>query len=283
MIRCPSCDEKISSKETECPYCGEEIPERGPKKSGLKKKKKGSGSSGSMLVIILGIVAVGVVMCGGVMIALLLPAVQQAREAARRTQCKNNLKQIGLAMHNYHDTYRYFPAAHLDDENGRPRISWRVSILPYIDQGPLYNNYDMNTPWDSPNNSRLMNPIPQNYLCPSHSTPGSINTAYATITGPDTLLGDGTCWRISDTTDGTSNTVMVVEACQANIPWMKPQDLPENGLPPVGDPNGISSKHTGGAHVLMADGSVRFISQFVNQNVINALTTRNKGEIVGDF
>lgn len=283
MIRCPSCDEKISSKETECPYCGEEIPESGPKKTGLKKRKKSSGSNGAMFAIILVIVVGGFVMCGGVLLALLLPAVQQAREAARRTQCRNNLKQIGLAMHNYHDTYRLFPGAHLDDDNGRPRLSWRVSILPFMDEAPRYNAYNMNVAWDSPTNSALMSPIPQAYVCPSHSIPGSINTAYATITGPDTLLGDGTCWSIGDDTDGTSNTLLVVEACQANIPWMKPQDLSQNGLPRVGDPSGISSRHTGGANVLMADGSVRFISDFTDQSVINALVTRNKGEPIRDF
>lgn len=283
MIRCPSCDEKISSKETECPYCGEEIPESGPKKSGLKRKKKGSGSNGSMIAIILVVAVGGFVMCGGVMAALLLPAVQQAREAARRTQCKNNLKQIGLAMFNYESTYTYFPAAHLDDENGRPRLSWRVSVLPYIDEAPRYNAYNMNVAWDSPTNSPLMSPLPHAYICPSHSIPGSVNTAYATITGPDTMLGDGTCWKIAECTDGLSNTLLVVEACQANIPWMKPQDLSQTALPPMGAPSGISSNHFGGAHVLMADGSVRYISNHVDQNIINALVTRNKREPVQDF
>ena len=90
-------------------------------------------------VIIVGIVAL-------VLIALLLPAVQSAREASPRTNCKNNLKQIGLALHNYHDAYGSFPPAWTTDADGRPLLSWRVLLLPFLDEAPLYEEFDLTEP-----------------------------------------------------------------------------------------------------------------------------------------
>lgn len=282
MPRCPSCDEKVSVNDSECPHCGEELEPRGPRKGGPKKGKLKSKSKGSPIVVILAVACGGLLMCGGVMAALLLPAVQQAREAARRTQCKNNLKQIGLAMHNYHDTFNLFPAAYLNDEQGQPRISWRVSILPYMDEAPRYNRYVMSEAWDGPTNSMLLQPAPRAYICPSVPVTGP-NTCYATITGEKSLLGAGKCHRIMDVTDGTSNTLMVVEACRMNIPWMKPQDIDANTFTRIGDPNGVSSFHIGGVHVLLADGSVRFVSNNVDPGLVQKLITRNGDEVIPDF
>ena len=287
MPRCPSCDEKVSASETECPHCGEILDDVAPRKASTKKGK-GKAKSANNTTLILTIVGVfGLLfVCGGLIIlpALLLPAVQQAREAARRTQCKNNLKQIGLALHNYHDTYVLFPAAHLNDEQGKPKLSWRVSILPYMDQSPRFQMYNFTDTWDGPSNAALLLPTPQAYVCPSYnSPPGSGSTCYLTITGDHTVLGAGKCVPIREISDGTSNTLMVVEACQLNIPWMKPQDIDETSVGAVGDPNGISSKHVGGAHVLFADGSVRFLSNNTSPLVIQALITRDGQETVGEF
>ena len=282
-MRCVSCAEKISANDTDCPFCGESqkpVRDRGSRSG---KSRKSSTSSGLSLAVI-GMICVGLfVVCGGVLGALLLPAVQQAREAARRTQCKNNLKQMGLGLHNYHDTFSLFPAAHLNDQQGEPRLSWRVSILPYIDEAPLYNRYDFNVAWDSPGNSVLLNPMPRVYACPSHPTPGSTNTSYATITGDHTVLGDGKCIRIGEIMDGTSNTLMVVEACQLDFPWMKPVDIDAKTVTVIGTPNGVSSTHVGGAHVLLADGSVRFISNNIDQGILKNLIERDDGHVVGEY
>lgn len=154
------------------------------------------------LLVVIAIIAV--------LIALLLPAVQQAREAARRTECKNKLKQIGLALHNYHDTYNQFPQGSFS--NG-PRLSWHVSILPYIDQGPLYNQIDFNQlNYNHASYTTLFNPtrIPA-WLCPSaHSR--NINgytadttvqtTHYYGIMGPKTAPGGLYTYLCS----GVSNT-----------------------------------------------------------------------------
>src|SRR5690606_12594833 len=99
--------------------------------------------------------------------ALMIPAVGAARDAARKTVCTNNMRQIGIALHNYHDTYGTFPPAFLPDENGQPQTSWRVMILPFMEHANLYNRYNLNEPWDSPNNLSVVSvPMPV-YQCPS--------------------------------------------------------------------------------------------------------------------
>ncbi len=273
MPRCPSCDELVPANKSECPHCGEAME---------RTTSKGSMSTGSVVAIVLGVACVGLIMCSGILVALLLPAVQQAREAARRTQCKNNLKQIALAIHNYADTFGVLPAAHLDDSDGNPALSWRVSVLPFLNEAPRYNRYVFKEPWDSPANSALLNPAPALYVCPSFGKPG-INTCYVAVAGDHTILGAGKCIPFKNVTDGTSNTLMVVEACQLNIPWMKPQDLAEGSVTKVGDPNGIWSPHNGGVNVLLGDGSVRFISTEINPATLKALITRDGGEQLGDF
>lgn len=90
------------------------------------------------------------------LVALILPAIQQSREAARRSQSKNNLKQIGLALSNYHDTYAVLPAGGMFNAEGRGMLGWMVSIAPYMDASPLYNQLDLDQPWDSRRNAGVL-------------------------------------------------------------------------------------------------------------------------------
>ncbi len=286
MATCPSCAENVTAKDNFCPFCGEKLKQWkiGDPVAASETRSKSGGSSSSMTTAIIAVAACAVMFFGIlILIAILLPAVQQAREAARRTQCKSNLKQIGLALHNYHDTFKLFPAAHLNDLEGEPKLSWRVSILPFLGEAGRYNAYHFDDAWDSPLNSGLLNPLPVNYGCPSHTPPGSTSTAYVTITGSNTALGDGKCVPLRDFNDGTSNTLMIVEGCGLNIPWMKPQDIDAATVKGVGDPNGTSSKHTGGAYVLMSDGAVRFISNNIDPKVYQSLITRDGGEQLPGF
>lgn len=282
MRTCPACAENISDRDEVCPFCGirvHEFSSAAPVRGGEGKKT----SSTSLILIIAGCVF-GVLMCSGIPIALLLPAVQQAREAARRSQCKNNLKQIGLALHNYHDAYGMFPPAFIADENGKPMHSWRVLILPFLDQQALFQQYDFSEPWDGPNNSRILNTRVPVYACPSHPGNGATTTAYTAVFGENCIFRGSESVPIREITDGTSNTILVAETKGANIPWSKPEDINVDQLgPAVIGPNGLSSHHTGGFHVLMADGAVRFVSENINRQVLSALFTRSGGEVVGDF
>jgi prepilin-type processing-associated H-X9-DG protein len=213
----------------------------------------------------------------GVLVALLLPAVQSAREAARRAQCVNNLKQIALAMHNYESANGHFPRA-VVDKDGKRLLSWRVAILPYLEQQGLYNRFKLDEPWDSPHNKALLNEMPATFGCPSRPLQPGL-TAYRGFEGEGAFFEKDQDTRIANITDGTSNTIMVVEASEA-APWTSPDsDLP---FDPDAKPSfyGAGSSHPGGFNVGFADGSVRFIKNSTAAIVFKALITRAGGEVI---
>lgn len=237
-------------------------------------------------------VAVGAMAClAGLVIVVpcLMPATPHAREAARRTQCRNNLKQLGLALHNYNDYFHSLPPT----AAGEPAASWRV--LPYIDQAPLYNAYDFTRAWDeSPDADFLQKPVPVLW-CPSvrriHDEQGRYFSSYIAPTGVGTPFGLEESRSIEDITDGTSHTLLLVEACGLEILWTDPRDF-DVTRGPVGinlkghgqtdSPGLLSSYHRGGTNVLMADGSVRFLSQKTDPAVLNALLTADGGDDPGE-
>jgi hypothetical protein len=145
-------------------------------------KPAGKGLSGLAITLIaVGILGGLFLICG---VALLLPAVQAAREAARRSQCCNNLKQIGLALHNYHMVFKTLPFAVVTNEDGKPMQSWRVAILPFIEQPALVKQYDPREPWDSPKNRAISPMMPSVFRCPSDPLSGP--SLRPTASGPVT-------------------------------------------------------------------------------------------------
>lgn len=133
----------------------------------ILSRSRRSGFTLIELLVVIAIIAI--------LIALLLPAVQQAREAARRTQCRNHMKQIGLAIHNYESTHTVFPPARLTRGSDTKYVSWGVMILPYIDQAPLYNQYNSNWRWNDPGNQAIINTIIPAYTCPSVPVSGRLD------------------------------------------------------------------------------------------------------------
>jgi prepilin-type N-terminal cleavage/methylation domain-containing protein len=311
----------------------------------------------------------------GILVALLLPAVQQAREAARRTQCRNNMKQLGLALHNYHDTYKSFPASRWNvgfvgwggPAQGGPAFytnaSGWMSLLPFLDQGPMYNAYNQSqaASWSyvygaystsqmagDPNinyTNVTKNVIPA-FLCPSDPNEKFYNSSnqYYSVSGTNpggartnydfnVWYGEyyyqhyaeryldsrqrgmfATSWSngIEAVRDGTSNTAMVTETIREV--W--------NGQPPawghahhvgvgidlswypintwVFGPNNptylymekkgrlsnwasAGSLHTGGCHVLLGDGAVKFISENIDTGTRQRLHYRADGQPTGEF
>lgn len=217
----------------------------------------------------------------GVLIALMMPAVSTPRSATRRTQCKNNLKQILLALHNYHDQYQAFPPAWTVDASGRRLHSWRTLILPFADHQPLYAKIDLSKPWDDPVNAEAAKQTPVIYSCPSVTLdPG--RTVYLGLVGEDAVLRPTTPRPISEITDGTSNTVAVIEVtAKQAVPWMAPQDADLQMF--VSLKGQTDSHHTGGEHVGMADGAVRFLSSDRNEETRRGLFTVANGETIGEF
>ncbi|MBW3598772.1 MAG: DUF1559 domain-containing protein, partial [Planctomycetes bacterium] len=286
---CPHCGAAKTIADTyagqtgPCAECGQPVTIPGKPMGAPPPKPSGGGLSA--VLIILGVVAVGFLACGGVLLALLLPAVQGARGAARQAACRNNLKQIAIAMHNYHDTYKTFPAAYVPDENGQPMHSWRMSILPFIESQPIYDQYDFNEPWDGPNNSQLaaMYPTMPVYRCPADSESAPDSTSYMVITAPDGIFEGGEWTQMGEVTDGTSNTLLVVEVVGATSHWMAPVDLDVNALNAminsVRDGTGLASGH-GGVNIALADGSVYTLTESTDLETLRRLVTKSGGEPV---
>ena len=211
-------------------------------------------------------------------VGLLLPAVQQAREAARRAQSNNNMKQMMLAFHNYHDAYGHFPAQANYDNNGKPLLSWRVHILPFIDQQALYSRFKLNEPWDSPHNRKLIRLMPRTYANPN--LPAGSATNYLAVIGPDSVFSK-TGIRIQRIADGTSNTAMMVEVnADRAVSWTKPVDHEFNEKAPKA---GLGALRPGVFLTAFADGTVRGVRISVDPNILRALVTKSGREVIGEF
>ncbi len=215
----------------------------------------------------------------GVLVALLLPAVQAAREAARRAQSNNSLKQLLLAMLNHEQARGRFPARANFDQEGKPLLSWRVHILPFIEQEALYKQFHLDEPWDSEHNRALIPMMPQVYQNPSApSQPGMAH--YLAVCG-EGLAFDGTEGRtIADFRDGTANTILVVEVDPDRaVVWTKPDDWQSDAENPMA---GLGAAHPGGFNAGFCDGSVRMLPKTLDAGVFRALLTIAGGENVDD-
>jgi beta-lactamase regulating signal transducer with metallopeptidase domain len=209
---------------------------------------------------------------------ILVPANQAARAAARRAQSANNLKQLMLAMHNYADANGHFPPAVVLGPDGKTPHSWRVALLPYLEQAPLYNEYMMDEPWDSPANRKVLEACPKLFTFPGDEA-GNTSSAYYALTGPETVMPvDGKGVGFAQILDGTSNTIALVEA-KRDIPWTKPEDIPFDPAQPLPRLGGFQPE-SAGFTVGFADGSVRFIKDSINEVLLRALITKAGGEVI---
>lgn len=347
------------------------------------RPRSGRGFTLIELLVVIAIIAV--------LVSLVLPAVQSAREAARRAQCKNNLHQIGLAIHSYEETHKVLPPAYIghptqagtvagvtfpdDNGNGPSGFAWGAILLPSLDNLPLYESFNFHIAcWDPANAVPAQTKVPV-FICPSaqggsdgfiverYNTPPAWNPTnpapfspviklshshYVTnagihqpwgrvvnyedfgvpepipVTGKNATV-DGpfyrnACVRTASITDGMSNTIFMGEHSSVLsdktwvgvVPWSAtcpkppfpsacnsggamvgahsgpdthdhPQVIMHAPNNPFGHTDGMHSDHTGGAHILLGDGSVRFAAESMNPFVFVALSTRNGKEIVSEF
>lgn len=226
-----------------------------------------------------------VVLAFALLVALLLPAVNVTRCDGRRMECSNNLKQIALGLHYYHDTFKSFPSAYIEDPPGTMRHSWRTLVLRYVEETRGDSRYDFNSPWNSKTNLPLAAKSPRLYRCQLSKDPEG-DTNYFAVVGPETVWPRNEPVAFLDILDGSSNTIAIVESHQTNIKWTEPRDLTFssmdwqiNGTALGGK---ISSLHPGGAQVAMGDGSVRFVSERIDPEVLRALITAQGGEEIDD-
>lgn len=292
---CPHCGatteaaDQYADKTGSCAQCGQTITL--PALNGMPPPpdadvapKRGLGGGWIALIVAVPTIFV-LLVCGGMLLALLFPALQAAREAARRAQCTNNMKQIALAMLSYENEYGKFPPAFIPDKNGKPMHSWRVLLLPYLDRQDLYSKYRFDEPWDGPHNGRLASQMPRVYCCPDDPTPGGGMTDYVMVVGPHAFSPGPQGRPIRDFVDGASNTIMLVEVADAGVIWTQPQDLDAKDAKfchsqrsrAKSAPLGISSYHVHGANVALCDGEVRFISDNIDPTILKNLITIDDG------
>lgn len=203
-----------------------------------------------------------------------------AKASAKQLQRMNSMKQIGLAMHNYYDVYRTLPPQALGSKDGKKLLSWRVLILPFLDQNELYQKFKLDEPWDSEHNLKLIDEIPFVYSgeVPSNAKPNG-KTRLQTPLRSDSVFGRvGQATSFRDIIDGTSNTLMVVEVpADKAVIWTKPEDVTAEGEVA---PSLFTAEGEDGFLALFCDGSVRKIASTIATKTLVALLTMNGGEII---
>lgn len=254
----------------------------------------------------------------GILVALLLPAIQYAREAARRTQCTNHLRNIGVAMHNFHDVHQHLPAGWLADlPDGEPGWGWGAYLLHFLEQNALLDNQiHLDDHIDEDENEEARQTVIPLYLCPSDTSASDrfvltgLHTAlfevarsnYVGVFGTEEIelhptRGDGVffhnSWiRFSDIRDGLSNTLLVGErfSKHGDSTWVGMIHGATDAMArvvgscdhPPNDPHGhfedFGSFHASGANFVLADASVRLISSDIDPAVYHGLATRAGGE-----
>jgi hypothetical protein len=212
-------------------------------------------------------------------VELLRPPVARVQDAAARVMSTNNLKQLVLAMHNYHDVNGRLPGYANADKDGKPLLSWRVHLLPYLEQDALYKEFKLDEPWDSEHNKKLIPRMPVFYNStkdPALALAGK--TTYVVPTGKDTVFPDTKGMKISDITDGTSNTIIILDVSDQNATiWTRPDDFKIDPKDPL---KGLALRFGPSFLCAFADGSVHSITKEVKKETLKALITPRGNEPV---
>lgn len=202
--------------------------------------------------------------------------ISAARRKAQEMQRRNNLKQVLLAMHSYHDTFRNFPAQASVDQAGKPLLSWRVQILPFLEYSQLYDQFKMDEPWDSPHNIKLLEQMPDVYK----STDDPTKTTVLGFAGEGAFFDGAKATGIFAISDGSSNTIAVVDAgADKAIPWTKPEDLTFVPMDPASQLGDVGDSFIIG----LCDGAVRSVRKNLPADQLKSLITIKGGEVIGDY
>jgi hypothetical protein len=220
------------------------------------RPRPGKKGMSTAAVILIGCLAFFLIV--GVLLALLVPAVQKVKEAASRIQSQNNMLQMVIAMNNYNAVNGHLPEAVPEPKlKGPTQLSWRVELLPYLDQDVLYKQFHHDEPWDSPHNKALLTTMPSVFAHPKHPQENAQGlTYYRVFVGDHTPFPPGKVSSIPGSfPDGLANTILIIEAADP-VPWTKPDELgydPNKPLPRLG------GHYPVGVNAALADGSVLFL------------------------
>ena len=232
------------------------------------------GVEGDRLVVSLGPEA------GGIqpLVAALAQPLREISELTWRSQCMGKIKQLGLAMHNYYDVHKSLPAQASYDTSGKPLLSWRVHILPFLEQSKLYKQFHLDEPWDSPHNRKLIDKMPYIYRSPVSSLAEKGRTNYVYPVGEKTVCPGPRGVTFKEITDGTSCTIMIVEANDDEaVIWTKPEDL---AFDPEHPAKGLGGLYRNGFVCGFCDGSAHFLRVPLDKELLLAPFTRDGGEVV---
>lgn len=223
----------------------------------------------------------GILLLGLIIVPAVLPPVEQSRDAARRSTSKNNLKQIGLAIHLYDDRHDLLPAGSIETAAGQPGHSWLTAMLPYLEQWNLHQQIDFNKAWNDPANQGPFQQLINVYHNPKiQETVSPDGYALSSYQGNQLVLQPNQGTRISEIRDGVSNTIFAAEAGEDFKAWGDPANLTN---PSQMFATGKSNPYTGGKHVLFGDGRVQFLSELTDPAVLKALSTPAGGEEIGEY
>lgn len=282
---CPQCGEvtligeEFVGQSGECRACGAVVTvptvradgHRGVRAS-TQSRTWGRFASYAMLVMV-GVLLVG--LC-------FKPVVSKTREASRRMSSKNNLKMLGLALHNYQSSYNQLPRAYWLTPNGERTLSWRVAISEFLSERMILEEHRADEAWDSTANRELAKR--RRYLFDQPGAPNRPDgeTGYMVITGPGTFFEEGKDISLNDCPDALSQTILVVEVKDSGVNWLQPVDLDIRNMHFKINAGGmgVSGPWTGGALALFADGEVRFLDEKMLESNLRAMMTRNGGERV---
>lgn len=192
-----------------------------------------------------------------------------------RARSSNNLKQMMLAIHNYHDVNGYLPT-NVTSKDGKLLLSWRVLLLPYLDHDDLYRKFKLDEAWDSENNKKLIPSMPKVFKSPRQDAGLTEKTTYLAPFGKGLMWEKGQRIQLQKIPDGTSNTIAIVEVDDDEaVTWSKPDDL---GIDPENPIKGLLSHYTDGFLAALGDGSVRFFRKDTPQ--LYGWFTRSGGEVL---
>ncbi len=231
---------------------------------------------GLMILIVLSTLAAAVLLIA-FGYGVLRPVLHATRARIDQQTCHDNLRRIGLALRAYEAAHGTLPPAYIPDENGKPKHSWRVLLLPFLNEQALYARYDFNEPWDGPNNMQFTRRMPAVYGCPSDpdTTPHG-ETSYMVIQGSQTFFPGAASTSLKQGQDDPATSILVVETQAIGVTWLEPRDLSADRMQFLingGVGHEIGSHHHEGAHALMADGTVVFLSDSTPADFVEGMTT----------
>jgi hypothetical protein len=239
---------------------------------------QGSGNTWAIVAGILGVMFLVMLVCGGVLAMLLIPAVQSARTAARRMSSYNNVRIMSLALLNYESTYRALPPAYTVDADGNRLHSWRTLLLPFMDSSGLAQKIDMSKPWNHPDNAFALDYDIPGFRSPLGNTkPGY--TSYLAVVDASTALIGGQSTKLQEITDGTSNTIWIYETSDSKaVHWMEPTDGSIQDF--QDEVTSTLPKPVSGTVCGFVDGLATFLPNSTSPADVQGFATRDGGELV---